>query len=158
MVLSKNVVIILFLPLLHVNESVARTSHKHSWGTLIKRVVWNLKVANVSLNISLAADAGLRNQLLTLPIPEKDLPIRLTSEGHNHALFSRTESTRHKFLWIVSICVLNLLRKRFLPSVVRHIPDAKFAFLSCDTPLTDRHILLALRQRHMRYSLGLFLA
>ena len=106
--------VILFLASLHVNKGVLRTSYKNCRASSIRGVVRDLEVAEGAIDASLAANACLGNELLTLPVPKEDLPIRLSSKRYNHALFTWAEGTGDELLRIVGIAVLNLLWKSFL--------------------------------------------
>lgn len=113
MVLCENSVVFLFT-LLQVDISVLGTSYQDGRGGLVKWIVRDLKVAECAIDLALAADIGLGNELLTLPIPEEDLPVRLTRQGDNHAAFFMAESTGDELLRVIRVTVLNLLGQRLL--------------------------------------------
>ena len=130
MVLRENGVVLLLFPLLHVDEGVAGTSHQHCRCTLIERVVRDLEVADASLNVALTPNACLGNQLLTVPVPQEDLPVGLSGEGYNHLLILGTECTGNELLRVVRIDVLDLLRESLLQFLTLDVIDAEVALVS----------------------------
>ena len=147
--------VVFLLALLHIHEGVARTSDKHGRSTVVIWVVWNLEVADIALDVTLSANAGLRYELLTLPIPQKDLPVGLTRQSDDEAVFLGVEGARDKFLRVIRVDVLDLLGQSLLPLLARDIVDGEFAFLSSGNTLTHRYVLLALRDSHVGDGLGI---
>ena len=100
---------LVFLPLLNVDEGVAWTSDQDGIASLVKWIEGDLEVAESAVDRALIANACLGNKLLALPIPEKDLPIRLSCQCDNHTLFFVTERARDELLRVVCVAVLDLL-------------------------------------------------
>ena len=98
MILCENCVMLLFLALFHVNKCVARPGHQHCRCTLIEWIVGDLEVADGTLDIALAPNTRLRYQLLTIPIPQENLPIGLASQRHDHFLVLGAESACDELL------------------------------------------------------------
>ena len=144
MILGEDRVMLLLFPLLHVNESVARARHQHCGCTLVEGVVRDLEVTDATLNISLASDACLSDKLLTVPIPEEDLPVRLAGQRHDHLLVFGAEGARDELLRVIRVNVLNLLWKRLSLLLAGHIVDGELALVGCSAPFANCNILLAL--------------
>ena len=89
---------LVFLPLFNVDECIAWTSDQDGIASLVKWIERDLEVAESAIDRALIADTCLGNKLLALPIPEKDLPIRLTCQCDNHTLFFVTERARDELL------------------------------------------------------------
>ena len=73
-----HVVTVLLLLALQIDVSVLGARYQDGLGLLIKRVVRDLEVAECAVDLALTPDTGLCDELLTLPIPEEDLPVRLS--------------------------------------------------------------------------------
>ena len=147
--------VVLLLALLHVDEGVARAGDEHGRRTVVIRVVRDLEGADVALDVALPANACLGYELLTLPIPQKDLPVGLTRQSDDEAVFLGVEGARDKFLRVIRVDVLDLLGQSLLPLLARDIVDGEFAFLSSGNTLTHRYVLLALRDSHVGDGLGI---
>ena len=149
MILSEDRVVLLFLALFHVDEGVAGPGHQHCRCTLIERIVRDLEVANAALNVTLASNARLSNQLLTVPIPEEHLPVRLTSQRYDHFLVLGAEGARDELLRVVSVDVLDLLWQRLSLLLAVHVEDRELALVTGCAPLTDGDVLLSLGEGHV---------
>ena len=114
-----------------------------------------MEVADVALDVTLSANAGLSDELLTLPVPQEDLPVGLTRKSDDEAVLLGVEGARNKFLRVIRVDVLNLLGQGLLPLLARDIVDGEFALLSCGNTLAHRYVLLALRDSHMGDGLGI---
>ena len=143
-ILSENRVMLLFLALLHVHKSVARPGHQHCGCALIEGVVGDLEVANGALDVALAPDASLRNQLLTVPIPEENLPIRLARQRHYHLLVLGAESARDELLRVIRVDVLNLFRQSLSLLLAVHVVNRELSLVTGSASLTYGNVLLAL--------------
>ena len=141
--------VIFFLTLLHVDESISGTGDEHGRCTMVIWVVRDLEVADVALDVALPANACLGYELLTLPIPQEDLPVGLTGQRDYEAVLLRVEGAGDKFLGIVGVDILYLLRQRLLLLLARDVEDREFALVSSGHPLTHRYVLLALRDGHV---------
>ena len=148
--------VVLLLALLHVDEGVARAGDEHGRRTVVIRVVRDLEVADVALDVALPANACLGYELLTLPIPQEDLPVGLTGQRDYEAVLLRVEGAGDKFLGVVGVDILYLLRQRLLLLLARDVEDREFALVSSGHPLTHRYVLLALRDGHVGDRLGVF--
>ena len=63
---------------------------------MITGVITDLELAKIILDLTLAANTSFSDKLLTIPIPEENLPIRLTSKGNDEAVIFVIESASDK--------------------------------------------------------------
>ena len=136
--------VILFLPLLHVDKSVAGSRHQDSRRTMINWVEWDLEVADISFYVALAANACLGYEFFPFPVPHEDLPVWLTCQSHDIALILWVEGTSDELLGVKSIYVLDLFRQSLPLFLACDIKDGEFAFVSSWTSLTNSYELLGL--------------
>ena len=137
---EEDLVTVVLLPLLHVDERVARTGDKYRHASLIEGVVRDLEVAERAINRPLIADASLGDELLPLPVPQKDLPVGLTRQRHNHSLLLVAEGAGDELLRVVGVAVLDLLGQRLLllvVALVSHVENRKLALVTRRRTLTD---------------------
>ena len=154
-ILRENRVMLLLFALLHVHEGVSRPSHQHCGSALIERIIGDLEIADGALDVTLAPDASLRNQLLTVPIPEEHLPIRLACQRHDHFLVLGAEGARNELLRVIRVDVLDLLGQRLSLLLAVHVVDRKFALVTGSASLADGDVLLALGEGHVGDSLSI---
>ena len=74
------------------------------------------------------------------------MPVGLSRERYDHALFSRAEGARDKLLRVVCVAVLNLLWQSLLLAATGDIKDGKLALVAGSAPFAHRQVLLAFRQ------------
>ena len=154
-ILRENRVMLLFFALLHVHKGVAGPGHQHCRCALIERIIGDLEVADRALDVALAPDASLGNQLLTVPIPEEHLPIRLACQRYDHLLVFGAEGARDELLRVVRVDVLDLLGQRLSLLLAVHVVDRKFALVTGSASLADGDVLLALGESHVGDSLSI---
>ena len=82
------------------------------------------------------------------------MPVRLTSQRDDHFLVLGAESTCNEFLRVVSIDVLDLLWQRLSLLLAVNVVDGEFSLVPRRAPLTDRYVLFAFRESHMRDGLS----
>ena len=61
--------VVFLLPLLHIDICVVWTSDKDSRGALIEWVVGELEIAESAIDLALATDVGLSDELFAVPVP-----------------------------------------------------------------------------------------
>ena len=83
------------------------------------------------------------------------MPIGLTSQSDDEAVFLGVEGARDKFLRVIRVDVLNLLGQSLFLLLTGDIEDGEFALLSSGHPFTHRYVLLALRDSHVCDGLGI---
>ena len=83
------------------------------------------------------------------------MPVGLTRQGDDEAVFLGVESARNKFLRVIRVDILNLLGQSLLPLLARDIVDGELALLPGGNTLTHRYVLLALRDSHVGDGLGI---
>ena len=154
---EENLVTVVFLSLLHIDERVAWTGDEYRHASLIEGVVGDLEVAERAINRPLIANAGLRDEFLTLPVPQEHLPIGLTRQRHNHSLLLVAEGAGNELLRVVGIAVLDLLWQSLLflvIALVGHVEDRKLALVASCRTFADRNVLLTLGNGDMSDSLS----
>ena len=102
---------------------------------MIARVITDLELANFIHDLALAADLSLSNQLLAIPVPQEDLPVRLTGKCNDKAVIFVIEGAGDELTRVVSIHVLDVLGHRFLFLCVGKVIDSELAFVSYSTAL-----------------------
>ena len=133
----------LFSAQLHIHVSVVRSSHQNSVGLHIERIVRQLEVTVLAVDLTLTANVSFRDQLLPVPVPQENLPIRTASESHDVLFLFVAEGARHKLLRIERVDILNLLRHLLQFFQCVQIKNTEFTLVSGSTTLANRDKLFA---------------